>query len=115
MNLSILKKKLAFLFVFTLLLAFFIVEHSQSFSLEAIMNYAFPSDLIASPQGDSVAWVFNWQGRRNIWIAKGPEYRAQQLTQYSLDDGQELGQLAFNSEGTIIVYVRGGSANRAGE
>jgi len=115
MNLFILKRKLAFFFVFILLFAFFIVEHSQSFTLEAIMNYAFPSDLVPSPQGDIVAWVFNWQGKRNIWIAKGPEYRAQQLTRYCLDDGQELGELAFNSDGTIIVYVRGGSANRAGE
>jgi len=87
----------------------------QSFTLETIMSYAFPSSLVASPQGDFVAWVFNWQGKRNIWIAKGPEYKPRQLTQYSLDDGQALGQLTFNADGTIIVYVRGGSANRAGE
>jgi len=79
------------------------------------LSYAFPSSLVVSPKGDLVAWVFNWQGKRNIWTAKAPEYKARQLTAYSLDDGQELGGLAFDPEGKIIVYVRGGSANRAGE
>ncbi|MFQ6069686.1 MAG: S9 family peptidase [Candidatus Aminicenantales bacterium] len=87
----------------------------RSFTLEQIMSYSFPSNLIASPKGDLVAWVFNSQGVRNIWVAEGPDYRARQLTAYTSDDGQEVGQLAFNAHGSIIVYVRGGSANRAGE
>lgn len=87
----------------------------QSFPLKAVMSYSFPSNLIVSPQGDLVAWVFSSEGKRNIWVAAGPDYKARQLTEYSLDDGQELGGLSFNADGTIIVYVRGGSANRAGE
>jgi len=87
----------------------------QSFPLKAVISYSFPSNLIVSPQGDLVAWVFSSEGKRNIWVAAGPDYKARQLTEYSLDDGQELGGLSFNADGTIIVYVRGGSANRAGE
>ena len=115
MNLSIFKKRPGFFCIFAILFAFLAVQQAQSFTLEAIMSYAFPSNIAASPKGNLVAWVFNWEGKRNIWIAHAPGYKARQLTQYPLDDGQELGQFAFNSEGTIIVYVRGGSPNRAGE
>lgn len=88
---------------------------AQSFRLEDVMSYAFPSDLTVAPKGDVVTWVFNQEGKRNIWLAQGPGYLAQKLTTYEQDDGQELGSLAFNAEGNIIVYVRGGDANRAGE
>jgi dipeptidyl-peptidase-4 len=117
MEISILKKRSVLLYILVLLpLTFALAQpHPSSYTLETVMSCAFPSNLVTSPQGDIVAWVYNWQGKRNIWVAKGPDYKAQQLTQYSLDDGQELGQLAFSSDGTTLVFVRGGSANRAGE
>jgi|Deesub1362A_J573_1020465.scaffolds.fasta_scaffold00607_5 dipeptidyl aminopeptidase/acylaminoacyl peptidase len=92
-----------------------VLARSENFTLEQVMSYAFPSQLTPSPQGDLVAWVFNHQGRRNIWIAQGPDYKPKQLTSYDQDDGQEVGQLSFNYDGTLIVYVRGGAPNRAGE
>lgn len=113
MNASLWKNRWTLIGVVMILL--FLPVLVQAFTLESIMNSAFPSNLVASPKGDLVAWIFNWQGQRNIWIARGPEYKAQQLTEYSVDDGQEVGQLAFNFDGTVIVYARGGSANRAGE
>jgi dipeptidyl aminopeptidase/acylaminoacyl peptidase len=115
MNLTNLLRKSGILLIFIFLFGLFAFLQAQSYNLEDILSSAFPSDLVASPKGDVVAWVFNWEGKRNIWIAQGPEYKARHLTQYSLDDGQELGQIAFNSDGTLIVYVRGGSANSAGE
>jgi dipeptidyl-peptidase-4 len=115
MNSPISKRRSSFLCFFILLFVFFMFQQAQSFTLENILSYSFPSSLVVSPKGDFVAWVFNRQGKRNIWVAQAPEYRPRQLTAYSLDDGQELGSLAFDAEGKIIVYVRGGSANRAGE
>ncbi len=88
---------------------------SDSFTLKDIMSFAFPSHLIVSPMGDRIAWVFNQEGQRNIWVAEGPDYKARLLTQYTQDDGQELGGLEFNFDGTVIVYVKGGNTNRAGE
>lgn len=100
-----------------LLVSFWLISvpSVHSYTVEEIMSYAFPSELTVSPQGDTVAWVFNWRGKRNIWIARGPDYKPVQLTSYSLDDGQEVSDLVFNSDGSIIIYVRGGAANRAGE
>lgn len=88
---------------------------ADTLTLEDIMSFAFPSHLVVSSMGDRIAWVFNQEGRRNIWVAEGPDYKARMLTQYSKDDGQELSGLSFNFDGTVIVYVRGGNTNRAGE
>lgn len=88
---------------------------AQSLTLEAVMSSAFPSNLVSSPKGDLIAWIFYEQGRRNVWIAKAPEYRAQRLTAFTEDDGQEITNLAFSADGSIAVFVRGGASNRAGE
>ncbi|MCD6193387.1 MAG: S9 family peptidase [Candidatus Aminicenantes bacterium] len=111
------KRLLSFIGVCFLTLVFFagLAAQNGRFTLEQVMSYAFPSNLTPAPQGDLVAWVFNHQGRRNIWVAQGPEYQARQLTSYNEDDGQEVGQLSFNYDGSLIIYVRGGAPNRAGE
>jgi dipeptidyl aminopeptidase/acylaminoacyl peptidase len=87
----------------------------QSFSLEQIMSSPFPSGLSAAPTGGKVAWIQNAQGMRNIWVAEPPEYRGRQLTQYTVDDGQDLSSLEWSPDAKTIIYVRGGSANRQGE
>jgi len=103
----------AHIFLFSILIGS--VFCAEIFTLEAVMSAPFPSGLVASPKGDLVAWVFNEQGRRNIWIAKGPEYSARKLTAYSEDDGQDLAGLAFSPDASIIVFVRGGPVNGSGE
>ena len=89
--------------------------HAQNYTLEDILSTPFPSGLIAAPNLDLVAWVFDSRGMRNIWVAEAPDYQARQLTNYDQDDGQELGELSFSPDGSVIVYVRGGSANQQGE
>lgn len=55
------------------------------------------------------AWVENVAGVRNIWIAdKGSPARA--ITSFSEDDGFELYDLAFTSDGSALAFVRGGDA-----
>src|ERR1043166_5334223 len=85
------------------------------FTLEQVLSSPFPSDLVAARKGSRVAWVFDAEGRRNIWVAEGPQFQARQLTRYDKDDGQELTDLSFSADGNWIVFVRGGDKNRAGE
>jgi dipeptidyl aminopeptidase/acylaminoacyl peptidase len=87
----------------------------ERFTIEQIMSSPFPSELTAAPKGAKVAWVFNAQGLRNIWVAEGPDYAARRLTAYSEDDGQEISNLVWTPDGASVVYVRGGGANRQGE
>lgn len=81
---------------------------AQSFTIEQIKGYPFPSDLTASATGSRIAWAFNERGARNIWVAEGPDFKAQRLTKYQTDDGQELTSLSISSDGKYVVYVRGG-------
>ncbi len=85
------------------------------FSLEQVFSSPFPEELTAAPTGRRVVWVSNDQGRRNVWVAEAPDFKARQLTPYTSDDGQEIGDLAWSPDGHTLVYVRGGPKNSAGE
>src|SRR5262245_4392215 len=83
----------------------------NGFSLEQVLSSPFPSDLIASPQGDKLAWVFDAEGKRNIWIAEAPSFKGRQLTHYEKDDGQEITEPVFSADGNWIAFVYGGPPN----
>ena len=83
-------------------------QSSQSFTMRQVLGYPYPSDLISLPDGSAIAWVLNERGVRNIWVARGPDYRPRLLTRYTRDDGQELTNLSFSRNGKYLVYVRGG-------
>lgn len=90
---------------------------NEPFSIEQVLSFSFPetTSMIAAPKGDRVAWVSNTLGRRNIWGAEAPDWNAKQITHYGADDGQEITDLDFSSDGALIAYVRGGDKNREGE
>ncbi|HEX3188099.1 MAG TPA: prolyl oligopeptidase family serine peptidase [Pyrinomonadaceae bacterium] len=82
--------------------------YAQSFTMEQIKSYPFPNELTAAGSGSRIAWAFNERGLRNVWVAEGPEFKARRLTNYTVDDGQELTSLAVSEDGKYVVYVRGG-------
>ena len=79
------------------------------------MSAPFPSDLVAAPVGGSVAWVQIAKGVRNIWAAAPPDYKGKQVTSYTQDDGEELGELIWTADGQAIIYTRGGDLDGFGE
>jgi dipeptidyl aminopeptidase/acylaminoacyl peptidase len=83
----------------------------NGFTLEQLMSSPFPSDLIASRQGEKIAWVFDAEGKRNIWVAEAPAFKGRQLTRYDKDDGQEITEPEFSPDGNWIAFVRGGPPN----
>jgi dipeptidyl aminopeptidase/acylaminoacyl peptidase len=87
----------------------------KPFTLEQILSAPFPSDLTAAKNSNRVAWVFDQQGKRNIWVAEAPGFASRQLTKYNEDDGQELSEMRFSSDANALVYVRGGGKNAAGQ
>jgi dipeptidyl aminopeptidase/acylaminoacyl peptidase len=91
--------------------------NGEAFTIEQVLSFSFPetTSMIAAPKGDRVAWVSNTLGRRNIWGAEAPDWNAKQITHYGADDGQEITELDFSSDGALIAYVRGGDKNREGE
>jgi dipeptidyl aminopeptidase/acylaminoacyl peptidase len=81
--------------------------HAAPVGIEEVMQAPYPSSLVASAKGNSVAWVFDTKGCRNIWVARGAH--ARQITPYTLDDGFDVGDLAWSADESLVAYVRGGS------
>ena len=77
-------------------------------TLDQVLSYTYDSGLVASEKGDRFAWVENLRGVRNIWSAAAADSQPHQLTHYTADDGQELTQLTFSADGSLLLYVRGG-------
>jgi dipeptidyl aminopeptidase/acylaminoacyl peptidase len=91
------------------------LAQASAVPIDAIMGAPFPSSMTAAPSGGVVAWVQNDKGVRNIWVAAPPAYQARQITQYTTDDGQDIGGLTFTPDAATLFFVRGGGANRAGD
>ena len=81
---------------------------AQDFTFEQVRSYPFPNELTASATGARIAWAFDEQGARNIYVAEGPEFTARRLTSYMTDDGQELSSVSISVDGRWVVFVRGG-------
>lgn len=92
--------------------------YAQTYTLEQALSAPFASNLVPNSKNDSVAWVENEQGRRNLWVAtrKGSgTFEARRLTSYMDDDGQEMYDIAWTSDAAQILYVRGGDSEFPGK
>lgn len=103
-------KKLILTLAFTL---FFGIIYAQS--IEDFLSVPFPTALTANPDGTAVAWVFNDQGKRNVFYAKSPDYKAEKMTAYEGDIGVDIDQLTFSPDGKHLLFVRGNAPNSKGE
>ncbi|MGD0491673.1 MAG: prolyl oligopeptidase family serine peptidase [Steroidobacteraceae bacterium] len=81
---------------------------AADFSMSQALDYPDASELAAAENADVIAWVRTFEGVRNIWIARGPEFKPVRITNYREDDGQEITQLTFAPDGSRLVYVLGG-------
>lgn len=80
----------------------------QGFTLHDILSYPYPTELVSSTQGAMIAWAFNEQGIRNVYVAEGPAFAPRKLTSYAADDGQEITSLSISKNGQWVIFVRGG-------
>ncbi len=100
---------------FLLIFLFLSSKTFAQFTIEQVLSAPFPTELRASPVGNKVAWVFNQQGSRNIFVAEAPDYKPRKITNYEGDNGQEINSLTFTNDGNSLIFIRGGANNSAGE
>ena len=84
-------------------------------SIEQVLSFSFPVDLIAAPKDGKVAWVLDERGARNVWVAEVPSYKGRRLTNFTADDGQEIDQMDWLPDAKGLVYVRGGDFETNGD
>src|ERR1700751_2886576 len=87
----------------------------QSFTLEQVLSAPFPSSLTTARSVPRIAWVLDEQGKRNIYVAEAPDFKARRLTSYMEEDGQELSGLQFSADANTIVFTRGDGKNKSGQ
>lgn len=93
-----------------LLATYAAAAHPAAFTLSDIMGAPFPSELISAPAGRSVAWVYDAQGTRNVWVADSPGTApGRQVTSFTGDDGFNIGDLAWSQDTKSLAFTRGGT------
>ncbi|HET9825688.1 MAG TPA: prolyl oligopeptidase family serine peptidase, partial [Chitinophagaceae bacterium] len=95
------------------LLLSFSFSHLHSQTIESYLSPPFPSEMITSKDGRTLAWIFNDKGSRNIYVSSSNGGNVKKITNYTGDDGIEINNLAF--AGDHILFVRGNDANSRGE
>lgn len=81
---------------------------ANAFTMQQVLGYPYPTDLVAAPHDGAIAWVLDERGVRNVWLAEAPAFQPKRLTRFTKDDGQELTNLSFSPDGKYLVFVRGG-------
>ncbi|UZW59363.1 prolyl oligopeptidase family serine peptidase [Lysobacter enzymogenes] len=84
------------------------------FDIDDLLSAPQPEQLVAAAKAPTIAWVANERGVRNLWTARAPDFAPRKLSGYDEDDGQLLTGLQLSRDGRWLAYVRGGSADAAG-
>lgn len=84
------------------------VIHAQTLKLSDVKSYPFPTSLSSASGNSRITWAFDEQGKRNVYVAEAPDFKARKLSNYNKDDGQEISSLSISADGNWVVFVRGG-------
>jgi len=78
------------------------------------LSPATPIELVAAKKVDRVAWVDYNEGKRNAFTAVGPAFAPVRLTSFLKDDGIMMSGIRISDDGSTVIFIRGGNANRDG-
>ena len=81
---------------------------AQNNAFAPFKDYPFTTGICASAQGSKIAWAMDEQGKRNVYVAEGTDFKPRALTHFLKDDGQEITSLSITADGKWVVFVRGG-------
>ncbi|MEP6951586.1 MAG: prolyl oligopeptidase family serine peptidase [Ginsengibacter sp.] len=98
--------------IFTL---FFSNVLSAQVTIENFLSVPFPTELKSSADGKHIAWVFNDQGIRNLFVADAPDFKPRKLTNHITDDGIDISSVNFTPNGNQILFTEGNPNNDKGE
>jgi dipeptidyl aminopeptidase/acylaminoacyl peptidase len=87
---------------------------AEAFTIEQVLSAPFPLGLTTAAHAPRVAWIFDHNGVRNIWVADAPDFVPRQVTHYTGDEGQLIASVRLSPDGKTIVCARGTELNKEG-
>jgi dipeptidyl aminopeptidase/acylaminoacyl peptidase len=84
---------------------------ADGFTVDDVLGSPFPSSVTATETGLRVAWVFDFRGVSNVWVAEGPDFDGRQLTSFADDDGRPLRVLGFASDNEWVYFAKSSRFN----
>jgi dipeptidyl aminopeptidase/acylaminoacyl peptidase len=90
---------------------FVLLAHAQSaaaasFAVDQALAFPAVENVVAAKSGSRIAWVFDEQGVRNVWVADAPEWKAHAVTAFTTDEGKDISELSLSADGSEVVFVR---------
>jgi len=108
------RKNFCFFLILIFSLTSILIGAKASFTLEQVLSAPYPWSLVSAKNADRIAWVFNFQGARNVWTAAAPDFKPINLTGFSRDEVFEIPDVNITDNGKIVVFVKAGRPNSEG-
>ena len=102
-------KKRGLLLVALIMMLVGMRSSSAQVPLKKLLSYPYPANLCAAPAAGKLAWTFNKEGARNIFMSEDQGHTFTKLTHYNKDEGQAISMLQFSPDGAWLIYMRGGA------
>src|SRR5262249_37881281 len=83
-------------------------------TIEQFLSPAYPQELVSARHVDRIAWWSYERGRRNVFTAAAPDFHPVQLTNFTDDNGVQIGDVQLADDGSVVTFVRGTQPNREG-
>jgi dipeptidyl-peptidase 4 len=83
-------------------------------TIAQFLSPASPLEITSAQKADRIAWMAYDRGMRNVFTAGAPDFKPVRLSNFMADDGTDLTSVELSADGTMAVFVRGSSPNRAG-
>ena len=84
------------------------------YTIQQILDPAYPVEVTAAKAAERIAWISYERGMRNVYTAAGPNFEPVKLTAVETDDGNDMTDVTLSDDGSMVVFVRGHTANRDG-
>lgn len=87
----------------------------QELTIGSLLSAPFHSQLTASGDGSTIAWIEYRAGERNVYTAAAPDFRPVKRTKFAGDHGLDIQELSLSHSGGYVLFVRGNAPNRKGQ
>src|ERR1051325_10480731 len=81
-------------------------------TIAQFLSPGYPEDLASARHADRIAWNGFESGRRNVYTAAAPDFKARRLTSFPRDEGDVLSDVELSDDGSLVPLFLCGAARR---